>query len=90
MTTDHAAAQLQRNNQMLDRVSHLLQLKNDAALSRALDVAPPVVSKVRHGRLDIGDTLVIRIHELTGLTVREIKTALGKECLAPYVPKLAA
>lgn len=82
---------LAHNNHMLDRVSHLLQLKNDAALSRALDVAPPVVSKVRHGRLDIGDTLIIRIHELTGLTVREIKGALGKECMAPHAAaKLAA
>lgn len=82
---------LAHNNHMLDRVSHLLQLKNDAALSRALDVLPPVISKVRHGRLDIGDTLIIRIHELTGLTVREIKAALGKECMAPHAAaKLAA
>lgn len=86
------AVQLQRNNALLNRLSQQLQVKNDAALSRALDVAPPVVSKVRHGRLDIGDTLLIRIHELTGWTVREIKTALGKDSLAPHVPaaKLAA
>ena len=28
-----------------------LNLKNDAALSRALEVSPPVISKIRHRRL---------------------------------------
>ncbi len=28
-----------------------LSLKNDAALSRALEVSPPVISKIRHRRL---------------------------------------
>lgn len=74
------------NNALLDRLSGKLQVKNDAALSRALHVAPPVVSKIRHGRLDIGDTLIIRIHELTSLPVREIKQALGKKCLEPHRP----
>ena len=38
-------------NNLLDTLIKQLHLKNDAALSRALEVAPPVISKIRHRRL---------------------------------------
>lgn len=69
-------------NQMLDKMIATLGMKNDAALARALEVAPPVLSKLRHGRLSFGCALVVRTHELTGWTIREIKGDLGLPCLA--------
>lgn len=39
--------------------------KNDAALARFLDVGPPVISKIRHGRLPVGTELMIRAHDKT-------------------------
>lgn len=39
--------------------------KNDAALARFLDVEPPMISKIRHGRLPVGNELMIRIHDKT-------------------------
>ena len=60
-------------NKFLNTLLKKLNLKNDAALSRALEVAPPVISKIRHGKLPIGATLLLRAHELTGLHVREIR-----------------
>lgn len=47
--------------------------KNDAALAHALDIAAPVVSKIRHGRLDVGATLLLRMHEATGISIHELK-----------------
>jgi hypothetical protein len=41
-------------NNLLDTLIKHLHLKNDAALSRALEVAPPVISKIRHRRLPVG------------------------------------
>lgn len=41
-------------NRLLDTLIVHLNLKNDAALSRALEVAPPVISKIRHNRLPVG------------------------------------
>jgi len=76
--------QVCRNSAFFDVLLGRLRLKNDAALSRALGVAPPVISKIRHGRLDIGDMLIIRIHELTDMPVREIKQALGKASMAAH------
>lgn len=81
-TLDDAGASQALNNQMLDYVIKTQGLKNDAALSRALAVAPPVISKIRHGRLPIGSGLLISIHELTDCPIRKLKGALGMKCLA--------
>ena len=58
---------------LLDTLRERFQLKNDAALCRLLEVAPPVLSKIRGKRLDVGCTLMIRIHEAFGLSIKEIK-----------------
>lgn len=54
-----------------------LNLKNDAALSRALEVAPPVISKIRHRRLPVGASLLIRMHEVTDLSIQELRALMG-------------
>ncbi len=52
-------------NHLLDTLRERMKLKNDAALSRALEVAPPVISKIRHRTLPVGASLLIRMHEVT-------------------------
>lgn len=64
-------------NNLLDTIQDALNLKNDAALARALEVAPPVISKIRHNRLPIGASLLIRMHELTRLEIRELRNLMG-------------
>lgn len=54
-----------------------MNLKNDAALSRALEVAPPVISKIRHRRLPVGASLLIRMHEVTNLSIKELRELMG-------------
>lgn len=65
----------------MDLVIERLRLKNDAALSRALNVQSPVVSKMRANTLGIGPTHIIRFHELTDMPIREIKERLGQKSL---------
>lgn len=73
-----ASQQLQYDpNKLLDSVIQKLNLKNDASLSRLLEVAPPVISKIRHNRLPVGASLLVRMHEVTGLTIRELREILG-------------
>ena len=64
-------------NNLLDSLIEKLHLKNDAALSRALEVAPPVISKIRHRRLPVGASLLIRMHEVTDLSIRELRELMG-------------
>jgi hypothetical protein len=54
-----------------------LKLKNDAALSRALEVSPPVISKIRHRRLPVTASLLIRMHEVSALSIKELRDLLG-------------
>lgn len=64
-------------NNLLDSVIQKLQLKNDAALSRALEIAPPVISKIRHRRLPIGASFLIRLHEVTNISMKELRGLMG-------------
>jgi hypothetical protein len=64
-------------NRLLNEVLLTLRLKNDAALSRLLGIAPPVLSKVRHRRLPVAADLILRIHEATMLSIDEIRGLMG-------------
>lgn len=64
-------------NKLLDHLIGTLRLKNDAALARALEVAPPVISKIRHGRLPVGATILIAAHELTEQPISELRKVMG-------------
>jgi F0F1-type ATP synthase beta subunit len=64
-------------NHLLDTLIQKLAIKNDAALSRALEVAPPVISKIRHSRLPVGASLLIRMHEVSGMSIRELRQLMG-------------
>jgi plasmid maintenance system antidote protein VapI len=64
-------------DRLIDAMLEKLQLKNDAALCRALEVAPPVISKIRHRRLPVGASLLIRLHEVTDMSVAQLREILG-------------
>lgn len=64
-------------NHLLDTLRERMKLKNDAALSRALEVAPPVISKIRHRTLPVGASLLIRMHEVTQMSIRELRDLMG-------------
>lgn len=64
-------------DRLLDVLRENLQLKNDAALSRTLGVAPPVISKIRHRRVHVGAALLIRMHEVTGLNIIDLRYLMG-------------
>jgi hypothetical protein len=64
-------------NRLLDSLIERFHLKNDAALSRALEVTPPVISKIRHNKLPIGASLLIRMHEFSEMSIAELRTLMG-------------
>jgi hypothetical protein len=74
--SESTAAKYDPDN-LLASIIGKLKLKNDAALSRALEVAPPVISKIRHRRLPVGASLLIRMHEVTDLSIAELRSLMG-------------
>ena len=71
------AASVSAQNALLDLAIKRGELKNDAALSRALEVAPPVISKIRHGGLTVGATLAMSMHEVIKIEIAEITEVLA-------------
>ncbi len=60
-------------NKLLDTLIERLQLKNDAELCRVLEVQPPIISKIRHRKLAVGATILLRMHEKSDMSIRELK-----------------
>lgn len=63
-------------DQLLTTLIGKLNLKNDAALSLTLEV-PPVISKIRHRRLPVTASLLIRMHEVSALSISELRQLMG-------------
>lgn len=63
-------------------ISHL-NVKNDAALARVLDVLPPVVSNFRHNRIPLGASLLIRMHDASQLSIAELRSLCGERRRSP-------
>jgi len=60
-------------NKLLDTLIEKLSLKNDAELCRVLEVQPPIVSKIRHRKLAVGATILLRMHEKSDMSIRDLK-----------------
>jgi hypothetical protein len=78
MNRDSSLGQIEYNpGRLLDALIEKLNLKNDAALSRALQVAPPTISKIRHHKTDVGAPLLVRMHEMSNLNIKELRRLMG-------------
>ncbi|MEO6921040.1 MAG: hypothetical protein ABI171_18820 [Collimonas sp.] len=64
-------------NHLLDTLIKKLDLKNDIALCRLLEVSPPIISKLRHRRLMVGGSMLIRMHEVSNLPIGELRALMG-------------
>jgi hypothetical protein len=77
---------------LLDALIERLELKNDAALSRVLEVEAPLISKIRHGKIPIGGIMLLRMHDASGLSIKELRSLMGDRrekfrLLPPLTPK---
>jgi plasmid maintenance system antidote protein VapI len=63
-----------KQHTLLDTMRQLLNLPTDAALARKIGVNPPVISKIRGRTLPVGATMLIKLHEATDMSIRELKS----------------
>ena len=66
-------------NPLLDALIVRLQLKNDAALCHALDVARPVLALIRKRVIAVGAWLLQRMAEITDLSVADLRRMMGDQ-----------
>ena len=62
---------------LLDALKEKMGAASDYALSRMLNIAPPVISKLRNGRLAVDVGLLNRLHRTSGMEVQAMKDLLG-------------
>lgn len=72
-------ASLYDPGRLFDSLRAALRLKNDAALSRALGLGPPVISKIRNRQIPVGASVLIRIHEATDMSIAELRAVMGDQ-----------
>lgn len=61
------------SHKLLEAVLKKQELPSDAALARLLQVSPSQISNVRAGRLKVGPTLMLAIHEVTDMPIARIR-----------------
>jgi hypothetical protein len=65
------------SNHLLDSILDELNLPNDAALSEALEVDESVISDLRGMRREVDAAILIRMHELTDISIVGLRNILG-------------
>lgn len=73
-------------NNLIDTVINKLELKNDEGIARLLKVATPIIAHVRNRRLPVGGYMLIRLGEVTGMSVPDLKALMGdrrRRCRMP-------
>ena len=69
---------MNRQPHFLDGLLAHLNLKNDAALARALRIKPSYVSKIRHNKQGVSSTMILALHEKFNVPVATIRELLAK------------
>jgi hypothetical protein len=65
------------SNHLLDSILDKLHLPDDAALCEALDVDESVITDLREMRREVDAALLIRMHELTDISIVGLRNILG-------------
>ncbi len=76
-TADSSSPSVYDPNHLVDTLLERLHLKNDAALCRALRINRPVISKIRHRKVPVAASLLIRMHEESDLSLEYLRDLLG-------------
>ena len=61
---------------LLDELQSRFDIKNDRQLAAKLNLSTPVISRIRNGKSAVSSDVIIRIHEVLGLSIAEIKGLL--------------
>lgn len=62
---------------LIDSVKQGLRLDSDRALCEALRISPPSLSKIRNKQIPVGGSVLIKMHEKTGISIRKLRALMG-------------
>lgn len=64
-------------NRLFNTIIDEARLKNDAELARSIGTSPSNISNMRARRLQIGATIIVKIMDTYGLSLKRIRALLG-------------
>jgi hypothetical protein len=62
---------------LLDTLLQHLRINSDHALSRKLKVTKDIITRIREGSIPVGASMLLWMHEASGISVDELRKALG-------------
>lgn len=62
---------------LLDSLVEKLALRNDASLAKMLAVGASTLSRIRNNRIAVSAATLIRMHEICGLEISELRRLMG-------------
>lgn len=62
---------------LIDHLKELLDTKTDANFCKAVGIHPTMLSKVRTKRNAIGAEMLLAFHDVTGVSIKEMKQLMG-------------
>ena len=63
----------EQSNALIDYLLERFNLGTDAALARMMELQPPVISKMRHGKMSLTPSFILKVHDTFDIPVKEIK-----------------
>ena len=66
-------------NRLFDHLLRTYKIKNDSALAAELGISRPGLSKIRNGFVGMGDSVVIAIHDVFDMSIKDIKGMLSEQ-----------
>ncbi len=87
---DELSASQYAPERLIERLCSAVGARSYSALSRVIDISPSVLSKVRHRRLGVSSEILLRIHDATGIPIRELRRWMGdtRRYFSPLRPAL--
>jgi len=64
-------------NPLLDRLKGLVPGQTDTDLAAALGVTKSNISKLRNKHVDLSAEMLLNMHEMSGLSIRELRDLMG-------------
>jgi transcriptional regulator with XRE-family HTH domain len=64
-------------SRLLDLAIRTLGVKTDRALAARCHITPPAISAMRSGRIAIGASMLLRLHDETGISLDKLRDAGG-------------
>ena len=62
---------------LINELRRILKAKTDRDLADMLEINSSILSKIRHNRLAVGGAILIRMHEVSGLSTAQLRHVLG-------------